>query len=172
MAEALTERGDATEVLAFLLKSHYSKPAAAPASEQAKARADKTRKSKPAKTQAPKEDRSEAPPPEPSPYANLYVSLGRDNGLNELTDLMDALAGIAGVDPAQFTGAGNLRDHSSHIEVDKEISEKVKDSINGKNYPENLRSEKLEADAVMVCDFARPKRRRPSNHRRGPRNRR
>ena len=56
---------------------------------------------------------------------------------------MDALAGIAGVDPAQFTGAGNLRDHSSHIEVDKEISEKVKDSINGKNYPENLRSEKL-----------------------------
>ena len=69
---------------------------------------------------------------------------------------MDALAGIAGVDPAQFTGAGNLRDHSSHIEVDKEISEKVKDSINGKNYPENLRSEKLEADAVMVCDFADP----------------
>ena len=61
VAEALTERGDATEVLAFLLKSHYSKPAAAPASEQAKARADKTRKSKPAKTQAPKEDRSEAP---------------------------------------------------------------------------------------------------------------
>ncbi len=172
VAEALTTRGDATEVLAFLLKSHYGKPTQAPAKGTHEAKNDKANKNKP-KAQKPREEKaSDQAEAENSPFANLYVSLGRDNGLKELTDLMEALAAIAGVDPAQFTGAGNLRDHSSHIEVDKEISEKVKESINGKAYPEHLQSEKLEEDALMVCDFARPKRRRSSNHRRGPRNRR
>jgi ATP-dependent RNA helicase DeaD len=170
VAEALEERGDTKEVLAFLLKSHFGKPAASSSSSAEK-------NEKPQRKRAPREDRpqrEDAPEEDveaDSPFANLYISLGKDNGINDITELMNALAEIAGVDPALFNGAGHLRDHSSHIEVDKEVAETIKEKVNGAGYPEKFGSEKLEDDAVMVCDLARPRRKRPPQ-RRGPRNRR
>lgn len=160
VAQELLARGDSAEVLAYLLKSHYGRAQQKAAAPAVSPKGDRQESTRPPREKKPKQEA-----PEDSPFSNLYVSLGRDNGLNELTDLMNALAELAEVDPANFTGAGNLRDHSSHIEVDKEIAEKVKEAVNGQAYPENLSSDKLEEGAAMVCDFARPPRRRPSRGR-------
>ncbi len=70
-----------------------------------------------------------------SASTNLYVTLGRSDGIADLLGLAKFLGELAGVDVAHFTGAGTVRDHSSHIEVDNEVAEKVIAGANGKTRP-------------------------------------
>ena len=67
-----------------------------------------------------------------SAATNLYVSLGRQDGLDDLAALVKKLAELSGVDSAHFTGAGTVRDHSSHIEVDNEVADAVIAGVHGK----------------------------------------
>ncbi len=63
---------------------------------------------------------------------NLYVTLGRSDGVSDLGALTKMLSEWSGVDSAHFTGAGDVRDHSSHIEVDAEVAERVIAAVNGR----------------------------------------
>ena len=99
VAQELLARGDSAEVLAYLLKSHYGR-----AQQKAAAPAESPKGDRQESTRPPREKKPKQEAPEDSPFSNLYVSLGRDNGLNELTDLMNALAELAEVDPATSLG--------------------------------------------------------------------
>ena len=128
---------------------------------------------------------------------NFYVSLGRDDGLTDLGGLIQRLAEMSGVDEGHFTGAGSLRDHSSHVEVDAEVADQVIAGVHGK-LRGNLEGAEADATAsaseaegaeasadaaedaadeprIIVCDRARPRKyfggrnRRP--RRGGPRRR-
>lgn len=42
---------------------------------------------------------------------------------------------LSGVDTAHFTGEGAVRDHSSHVEVDVEVAERIIAGVHGKLRP-------------------------------------
>ncbi len=70
-----------------------------------------------------------------SPTVNLYVTIGRHDGVADLMALTRLLAEMSGVDDAHFTGAGDVRDHSSHLEVDAEVADKIVTAVHGKARP-------------------------------------
>ncbi len=69
------------------------------------------------------EARSEPPKPK-QPHVkkigpvNLYVTLGRDDGIDNLGELMEVMSDLSGIDDVHFTGRGRIRSSSSHIEID------------------------------------------------------
>ena len=156
VAEAMIGRGDVKEILAFLLRTHYAqKPR--PAYE---ADGDDSREARPARE--PRAERSERPAPrreeraprDPamaaaprtdgpaddeapllSPATNLYVTVGLKDGVTDILALAKYLGELSGVDAAHFTGAGAVRDHSSHIEVDNEVADAVIAGCHGKVKP-------------------------------------
>jgi ATP-dependent RNA helicase DeaD len=75
--------------------------------------------------------RDDDAPPVDTGSRNLYVTLGKADGVADLTALAAKLAAMAGVDTAHFTGQGDVRDHSAHVEVDKEVAEKIIASVHG-----------------------------------------
>lgn len=145
VAESMLERGDVKEILAYLLRTYYSqsqrREESAPAEEPREPRPRREKRERRPKREA-TADAEGAPPPEAaasgaaggddvSGVANLYVSLGRDDGLTDLTSLIQRLSEMTGVDMGHFTGAGDLRDHSSHIEVDAEVADRVIEKVHG-----------------------------------------
>jgi hypothetical protein len=70
-----------------------------------------------------------------SPATNLYVTLGRADGVTDLMALTKVLADMSGVDNSHFTGAGEVRDHSAHLEVDNEVADKIIAAVHGKARP-------------------------------------
>ena len=156
VAEAMMGRGDVKEILAFLLRTHYAqKPR--PAYE---ADVDDSRDARPARE--PRAERSDRPAPrreeraprDPamaaapraegpaddeapllSPATNLYVTVGLKDGVTDILALAKYLGELSGVDAAHFTGAGAVRDHSSHIEVDNDVADAVIAGCHGKVKP-------------------------------------
>ena len=103
--------------------------------------------------------------------ANLYVTLGRVDGPTDLVGLAQLMSELSGVDSAHFTGAGDLRDHSSHIEVDTEVADQIVAGVVGKRrpgadqveeYAKSLPPEEVtkKLAAIISCERARPKPRR------------
>ena len=70
-----------------------------------------------------------------SPATNLYVTIGRADGVEDLMALTKVLADMSGVDNSHFTGAGEVRDHSAHLEVDNEVADKIIAAVHGKPRP-------------------------------------
>ena len=162
VAEAMLGRGDVKEILSFLLRTHYAqqprrndddgdsapREARAPREPRRDDRAREERAPRP-----PREPRADLPPPSraategltgdgadgeavlEATATNLYVTLGRADGIADLPGLAKFLGDMAGVDVAHFTGAGTVRDHSSHIEVDNDVAEKIIAAANGKPRP-------------------------------------
>jgi hypothetical protein len=60
------------------------------------------------------------------------VTLGREDGIADLTALIARLSELSGVDAGHFTGHGDVRDHSSHIEVDAEVADRVVAGVHGR----------------------------------------
>jgi ATP-dependent RNA helicase DeaD len=76
-------------------------------------------------------DAAEAPLAPPA-ATNLYVTLGRADGVADLGALTKLLSEWSGVDTAHFTGAGDVRDHSAHLEVDTEVADKIIAVVHGR----------------------------------------
>jgi len=68
----------------------------------------------------------------PAAATNLYVTLGRADGVADLGALTKQLSEWSGVDSAHFTGAGEVRDHSAHLEVDTEVADKIIAAVHGR----------------------------------------
>jgi ATP-dependent RNA helicase DeaD len=119
-------------------------------------------------------------PIDDSASANLYVTLGRVDGPTDLIGLAQLMGELSGVDVAHFTGAGDLRDHSSHIEVDTEVADQIVAGVVGKRrpgaekveeYARTLPPEEVtkKLTAIISCERARPKPRRSGGGRDGGR---
>jgi hypothetical protein len=165
VAEALLGRGDVKEILAFLLRTHYAqKPRPLQPERDGDrdeersggdgASARPPREDRPRREERPRRDRDERPRREPRPEGadvnsddaqgppadigaatNLYVTLGQRDGFADLLALAKYLGELSGVDAAHFTGAGSVRDHSSHIEVDHDVADAVIAGVHGKARP-------------------------------------
>lgn len=200
VAESMLERGDMKEILAFLLRSHYSlKKKATPDRDRDERQAEDGRREsrgrdrdrgrgrgrrdeRPRREERPRRDEEDRAPRDGDgddsgpKSANLYVTLGRDDGLEDMTALIAKLSEMSGVDIGHFTGAGDVRDHSSHVEVDPEVAEQVTSKVHGQ--PRGGDEDVEEADddedgedrgpRLIKCERAKPRRSR----RRGPPRRR
>ena len=174
VAQSMLHRGDLSEILAFLLRSHYAKQGgerserAAPAPRQ---EFKPREKAAPAPRPAPRkmeERKSEELPKEPlmvqeedrPEFTKLYITLGQNDGIKDLTSLASHLSVTTGVDLGHFTGMGHVRETSSHVEVDTEVASSIIECMNGK--PRGSGSEKV------LCEVARPfsKPARPYHNRR------
>jgi ATP-dependent RNA helicase DeaD len=187
VAESMLERGDIKEILAFLLRSHYSSQArSAPSTDEERTAEQEdrgprhgpardrgpTRDRGPARERRPDEARAGAPPDrgprreargdeepavENTTTANLYVTLGKDDGLPDLRALVQHMAKLSGVDDAHFTGAGDIRDHSSHVEVDIEVADQIIEGVNGKPRGDaEVAAEGAEGPRAIRCERAKP----------------
>jgi hypothetical protein len=104
---------------------------------------------------------------------SLYINLGRDDGFNSLQDLIDYLSGHSRVDIGHFTMVGHIRDHSSHVEVDKEVSPRIIEAFHGKTKTtgkKTILNDGQEAFPAFVCEVAKGTReRRPHSRFHRPR---
>jgi hypothetical protein len=92
----------------------------------------------------------------------LYVTLGRQDGFDDLASLAQFLSDKSTVDLGHFTGSGMIRDHSAHIEVDSEVAEKIMAGING--LPRPGATSPTGEQASVVCERAKPNPTRMSHH--------
>ncbi len=91
-----------------------------------------------------------------SEFTRLYVTLGRQDGIADLTQLVHHLSLETGVDIGHFTGMGNVRDTSSHVEVDTEIAEKIIQVMNGRHKAvDPQKTTKDEASLIILCEVAK-----------------
>ena len=204
VAESMLDRGDVKEILAYLLRTYFSqqqRTERGPEDEEPREareprgrgrererdrrprrerRDDRPRDGERAEEEgAPAEDgEARAEEAEGPAAANLYVTVGRQDGLADLTALIAKLSEMSGVDIGHFTGAGDLRDHSSHVEVDLEVADQVIAGVHGQPRgpapeaaaPEGEGGEEAEAGPrTIVCERAKP--RRPQRGRGGGRGR-
>ena len=153
VAESMLARGDVKEILAFLLRTHYAQEPRPVRSDDGDRGDRPPRDDRPPRPprddrpprprrddDRPREARSDAVAPDleaaetqvVSTSRNLYVTLGREDGIADLTALIAKLAELSGVDAGHFTGHGDVRDHSSHLEVDLEAADQVIAGVNGK----------------------------------------
>lgn len=209
VGESLLARPDLSEILAFLLRSHFSQAAAKPVisaspqshhKEPRETREPKEPKPKPKPStegqkkivprseaprpvEKPEETLSEAPEalealeepvedqPESSPeFTKLYITLGREDGFSELSELALYMAEITDLDFGFWTGMGMLRDSSSHIEVETEFAEKLITALNGRDRDMSRATGSNAANVKILCEIGKvieikPKRRpRFNNH--------
>ncbi|MEM7589245.1 MAG: DEAD/DEAH box helicase [Myxococcota bacterium] len=75
----------------------------------------------------------------------LYVNLGKADGFADLVSLAYYLSQESNVDLGCFTGVGNVRDTSSHVEVDPQEAEQVLSALKDSSYK----------DKKLVCERAR-----------------
>lgn len=145
IAASMLARPDLSEILAFLMRSHFAKIG------------QQTQFTKPTKPTPQRPARFEKQP-EPA-HKQIYITLGRQDGFNDLTTLANHVSEISKIDLGHFTGLGNLRDTSSHLEVDTEVAEKIKAAVHGQPRPSGVTE-------TLICDIAQPKPRRPFQKRR------
>ncbi len=180
VAKSMLQRADITEILAFLLRNFYVKNAEnrvyTSKPEQVKSKIQ-VQPTQPPLTLVPK---TKAPPLTPAPrikveprkekievtpaptqnfeseFTRLYVTIGRQDGFADLTQLVHHLSLETGVDIGHFTGMGNVRDTSSHVEVDTEVSEKIIQAMNGRHKAiDPQKQSKEEAPAQILCEVAK-----------------
>lgn len=179
LAASMLTRGDAQEILTFLIRSHfsktYAKPFAAPQRPLKPKHEPKPKKpkiiekkaelSKEVEQNAPIETASIEPKTAPAPLQDLppthhtpvvstkpqrlYITLGKNDGFAELMDLVQYVFQKAQVDMGFFTGMGNMREHSSHLEVEPEAVNTILEALNGSERPQGA----LEQTPVQ-CEIA------------------
>lgn len=120
IANHIFDRADCKPLIAYLLKNHFLNEEPQIQSIQLE---------KPKKFVKPIREIQDKPRPaakrpletpvEAPSYARLYITLGREDGLQTLTELMAHVSQLSGVDLGMFTGGGHLREHSSHLEVEQ-----------------------------------------------------
>lgn len=88
----------------------------------------------------------------------IYVTLGRQDGFEDVTSLAQYIGRISGVDFGHFTGEGHVRDRSSHFEVDSEVVDAITKAINNRTR-DGLPSAQNN-EAPITCEVARPRSRR------------
>jgi hypothetical protein len=81
----------------------------------------------------------------------LYVTLGRQDGFNDLASLAQFLSERSSVDLGHFSGSGMLRDRSTHVEVDDEVAQRIIDAVHNSPRPELNQNDR----APIVCERAR-----------------
>ncbi len=89
-------------------------------------------------------DRTSRPQPLAHTPTRLYINLGKDNGFADLVSLAYAMSEYSGVDLGKFTGVGNMREQSSHVEVDTDCAQKVMTELNGRSHN----------DKTITCQLA------------------
>jgi hypothetical protein len=158
VAASMLSRADAAEIFAFLLRSYFAKkPSVTPAPERAHKQEHRPNREHRSQKQQPREVKE-------SPFKELYVTLGRSDGFGDLTSLAQHVSDITNVDVGHFTGGGNLRDTSSHIEVDTEVASQIREALHGQPRPSGVTE-------TITCDFGTGKpTRRPPQKRHGQRN--
>lgn len=192
VAEAMMERGDVKEILAFLLRTHFSANRPAPErveradhDEERAPRADRPprdRGERRPRFERPRDDRRDQPEAAATPEGtepradeapaddsarNLYVTLGRDDGVADLTALIAKLSALSGVDAGHFTGHGDVRDHSSHIEVDAEVADQVVAGVHGKPRGDKTVTPEGGGEPVPATILCEPAKAGPRGGRRG-----
>jgi ATP-dependent RNA helicase DeaD len=91
-----------------------------------------------------------------SEFTKLYITLGWQDGIADLTQLVHHLSIETGVDIGHFTGMGNVRDTSSHVEVDAEIAEKIIHAMDGRHKViDPKKPVKDESSLVILCEVAK-----------------
>lgn len=114
----------------------------------------------------------ESPPQADDGITRLYVTLGRQDGINDLATLAQHLSNVSGVDLGHFSASGMVRDNSSHIEVDSDVAEEIINALNGSLRPGEPGDE--QENNKVLCERARqnsgpsrrPPQRRHNNFRR------
>jgi hypothetical protein len=205
IGESLLGRADLSEIIAFLLRSHFSQtamPRSSPPSSESRHRNERERPAKPERSQvtppAPMpmpmptpsatparkiEPRATPLPRKPEPVeaeesaleedfssepnpdqTRIYVTLGRDDGFSELSELALYMADTSGVDFGFFTGMGQLRDSSSHVEVESDYADKIIACFNDKDRDMTRAKGANAANLKILCEKAKgaeikPKRR-------------
>ncbi len=179
LTEKILKDNDATLAIAFLIKEHFLKRATAslrPALEKPREykkrdfkennfRENKFRKNhteepgeqeenKPLTTEAhtPKEraPRAEQVEVTKDALARLYVSLGQNDGFDDLATLAQFLSEKSNIDLGHFSGGGMVREQSAHVEVDEEVAQAIIDAVNNQEKPN-----KNDGNDVIVCERAK-----------------
>lgn len=184
LASALTDNEKALPALAFLLKNYLTNT-----NSNTKYSSSRNKESSSRSYDRPKRDRrsnenrhdqeqsqpdSEQPDFEGHlPSTKLYITLGRNDGFNDLASLAQFISERTGVDLGHFSGTGMVRDHSAHVEVDTDVAQEIIQGINGAPKP-NASINNIDEGANIVCELAKPSpnRQRRPHHRRGHRPRR
>ncbi len=135
LAEKMLAQPALKNVLALLLRNHLlksgpDKPKEKPCTEQ------------------------KNPPVADSGITRLYVSLGRQDGLGDLASLAQYLSEHSGVDLGHFSGLGMIREHSAHIEVDRDVAETIIKAIHNSPRQPNIDDINGEAKPI-VCEPAK-----------------
>ncbi len=185
VAKSMLQRADIGEILAFLLRNFYVKNAenrvytSKPEQTKPKIQSHTTQtlklvpkakttpvppaariKVEPRKEKIEVSARIEATPAPAqnfeSEFTRLYVTLGRQDGFADLTQLVHHLSMETGVDIGHFTGMGNVRDTSSHVEVDTEVSLKIIQAMNGRHKVSNPQKSNQDETAITIlCEVAK-----------------
>ncbi len=219
VAEAMLERGDAKEIMAFLIREHFSQAKHRKESREERERDREERdgdrddreerrprgrdrdrderrprgRDRDRDERRPRRDRDERDDrddreeeAEDGAQVNLYVTLGRNDDIDDLSALAKLMSDMSGVDMGHFTGEGDLRDSSSHVQVDTEVADEIIAGVHGKLRPgAEAAGEDAEDDdddddegsdedggrrrrvsPEIVCEKAKPKRRRRRRPRR------
>ena len=95
----------------------------------------------------------------------LYVSLGKDNGLETIISLAQRISDLADVEIGCFSGRGSVRDSSSHIELEEIYAQKVIDALHGAEIADETvneteqNEEKVDKEAkkTITCELANSK---------------
>jgi hypothetical protein len=85
----------------------------------------------------------------------LYVTLGRDDGFKELNELAFYLAEGSDVDLGFFTGLGQLRDSSSHVEIESEFADKVIAAFHDKDRDMSRTKGANASQPKIICEVAK-----------------
>jgi hypothetical protein len=88
--------------------------------------------------------------------ARLYVSLGQNDGFEDLATLAQFLSEKSNVDLGHFSGGGMVREQSAHVEVDEEVAQAIIDAVNNQDKPN-----KNDVGDIIVCERAKQQSFRP-----------
>lgn len=179
LAQQLSANKDALPALALLLRNHFlavsprplepmERPRERPSfdrrrPERRDMREERAPRARPSHVNVNEDHRGNgSDEPRTMPAANhntdgstrLYVSLGRNDGLNDLASLAQYLSDHSGVDLGHFSGTGMVRDHSAHIEVDNDVADTIIKAIHDKKRSSGT-DNGSESSNTIVCERAR-----------------
>lgn len=176
LAQQILEQKTAVKALALLLKNHFLKeslkpveqaaPRERPSFERRRPERREERHARPPRPSNNVEAQKEAMPAEEDNLGNessssdgstrLYVTLGRQDGLEDLASLAQYLSEHAGVDLGHFSGTGMLREHSAHIEVDNDVVDQIINAVHDSPRSESASSGgEHDKGNTIVCERAR-----------------
>lgn len=184
LAQRIINNKDAKLALSFLLRNHLLKSPEISnrdkkTSERRYERREKRDHDRPEKRERRERDHAhnvkEDQQSNDSDITRLYITIGKQDGFLELSELAQYLSEQSGVDLGHFSGGGMVRDNSSHIEVDNDVAQSIIDSMHNRPRPQTNPDggEGSETQATnIICEKAKQSNyrpRRPMNRGRRPR---